>query len=181
MFGYLFQISFIVDPFEVEFDDIYRQFILSREVLFHASQEGLREEESANPEALRRAVVLPVFEKLDAVVKVVEPVGEWLDGEEATAGLFRPGGGHFVSHHSRAESFQLRVHDDAAAVSPHLQFQFLLHRAQQRVLPLGLLSQHGVHRLVVVGRLLHLEQLQVKLCWDFRLDLEGFFFVQVFG
>lgn len=72
----VFLVLTLVIEFEFKIDQINRRFGLPRLVLFNPSQKCLRVEKAAHPEALGRAVVLPLFQKVDAFGQVDAPAGE---------------------------------------------------------------------------------------------------------
>jgi len=115
----VFSLHECVDPLEGEVHKVYGDFVLARLVLLGASQEGLREEEAAHPEAVGRAVRLPVAHEFHACDQVAQPVAQRLDREEPAALLLRPAKWHFVIHHFDAQHLQLLVHHDAPPVGIH--------------------------------------------------------------
>jgi len=59
--------------------------MFTRKVLLGACEECGGEEEPAEPEAVRRALVLPLLHELNPALQVDQPVGERFGGEEPAA------------------------------------------------------------------------------------------------
>ncbi len=56
-----FIVLLILQNLEIEREQIYGNCVFSGEILLHARQEGLREEEPGDPEVWRCVVVIPIL------------------------------------------------------------------------------------------------------------------------
>lgn len=79
--------SSIVAYLEVVAELIDSDLVFTSIVLKRAREEGLREEEARDPEGGRRSLINPLGQEADPLVKIIDPGGQWLEGEEADDGL----------------------------------------------------------------------------------------------
>mmetsp|Transcript_286 Transcript_286/g.598 ORF Transcript_286/g.598 Transcript_286/m.598 type:complete len:206 (-) Transcript_286:1228-1845(-) len=116
LLGHKGLVWFVVFQFVLEYDQVNGNFVLARLILLDSCQERLWKEESAHPEGGGRALLLPLPEKLDSVVEVLDPVAQRFDREEAAALLLRPVLGDVVVHQEQTHFLEVVIHYDAAAV-----------------------------------------------------------------
>ena len=111
IFGLLLNVlvGAIVLNIEGEGELINGDIVLSRVVLEGSCEEGLREEESRHPEDSRRAMLDPISQEEDTIVKILDPRGERFQREEA---LFLPALGHEVIENGIRHLFKLLTHHD---------------------------------------------------------------------
>mmetsp|Transcript_69179 Transcript_69179/g.152703 ORF Transcript_69179/g.152703 Transcript_69179/m.152703 type:complete len:316 (-) Transcript_69179:1469-2416(-) len=121
--------------------------VLPREVLHGSSEEGLREENAADPKAWWRfPQIKPHLEEPHTFQDVQVPSAQGLQGEGA---LLRPHLRHFVDEERLSSRLQLRRHHDETFDGLPEILQGGRHGPQQLVVSQAFLLHHGIHGLVI--------------------------------
>ena len=87
----------IVTDLEVVAELVDRDLVLTGVILQRTREEGLGEEETGDPESGWGSRLDPLNQEGDPLVQIVDPRGEWLEGEETDGWL--PGNWHLVIEH----------------------------------------------------------------------------------
>lgn len=162
----------LVDDLEVKLKLVNGDDVLARIVLQRGRQEGLREKEPGNPERRRGAVRDPVLKEVDPGEQVDHPRAERLQRQESLLG---PVLGHLVVVQTAAHLFQVFRHDHFAHKGLLNGDQLVFHNLKQLVVLEGFLGQDRVHGLIVVGRELFSDRVQLVERGHFALNADGDF------
>jgi len=163
--------SCVIAHLEVKGKLIDSDLVLASEVLQRACEEGLWEEESRDPEGVWSSAVDPLGQEVDSLVQIIDPRGQWFQGEETNDGL--PGDRHLVIVQRVSHRVKLLRHDNLSDESLLQLNEHLLHDDKELVIADQLLRQHSVHRFIVVSRVLLLNSLDVEGRRCLLLDLCG--------
>ena len=163
----------IVDGYdlEVEVEQVDGNGVAARVVLLDAGEKGLREVEAGDPERGRLVLVVPLLEEVEALDQVAEVAAERL---QRRIRVLRPHVGHLADEQRVGERLQLLVHDDQALDGLLQVLKRAAHDRYQLVVALHLLRQHRVHALLVLGRILLHDLLEIEVRRQFGQYVLGY-------
>ena len=182
----------VVHDLVVEREQVNGYGVLAGKVLLDAGQEGLREEETRDPESARRTILVPILnenntvamritnsqshmtrtyiEELESGQKVVNVAAQRL---ERGIRLLLPHGRYLSLHQAEIDLFQLGAHD-------HETFDGLLDvdergadDGEESIETGHLLDKHGVHALLVLGRIASQGRLRVEVLGQLGENVRG--------
>lgn len=153
-----FILRVVIDNLEVEVKFIDGDEVLSGEVLQQGCEVGLREDESRDPDGGGCALVDPLLPEVSSLDQLHDPRRKRLQRQET----FAPLDWHLVVEETRGCLFQILGHDKFTNEGLLNVDQGRLHGLEEPVVLEGLLCQHRILRLVVVGGILLNQRIEVK-------------------